>query len=124
MRGQFLFDRAGLNFGRIAVLEICGSSLLLGHVFAPNLCITGYYSRPKKKRKQCLSNSFFLFFWEVGGRGGGGGAVKQGMVGNVILPNMKTFFCSHANKTHSHIDVFYTLPRFESEDFWSLEIAQ
>ena len=30
---------------------------------------------------------------------------------------------SHANKTHSHMDVFYTLPRFESEDFWNLEIA-
>ena len=113
---------AGLNFGCIVVLEICGSSLFLGHVFAPNLCITsGYYSRPKKKRKQCLSNSFFPFFLEVGG--GGGGAVKQGMVGNVICPNMKIFFSSHANKIHSHMDVFYTLPRFEREDFWNLEIV-
>ena len=49
--------------------------------------------------------------------GAGGGGVKQGMVGNVIRPNMKILFCSHANKTHSKMDVFYTLPRFESEDF-------
>ena len=49
--------------------------------------------------------------------------VKQGIVGSVILPNIKIVFYSHANKTHSHMDVFYTLPRFESEDFWNLKIA-
>ena len=49
--------------------------------------------------------------------------VKQGIVGSVILPNIKIVFYSHAYKTHSHMDVFYTLPRFESEDFWNLEIA-
>ena len=80
----------------VVVLEICGSSLLLGHVFAPNLCITlGITVVPR-------------------GVGGGG---KQGMVGNVILPNMTIVFYSHANKTHSHMNVFYTLPRFKREDF-------
>ena len=72
------------------VFEIRGSSLLLGHVFAPNLCITPGY---------CI------------------------IVGSVILPNIKIVFYCHANKTHSHVDVFYTLPRFESEDIWNLEIA-
>ena len=84
----------------VVVLEICGSSLLLGHVFAPNLCITlGIRVDPG------------------GGGGGGAGGGKQGMVGNVILPNMTIVFYSHANKTHSHMNVFYTLPRFKREDF-------